>query len=1028
MKVRKYLLMLAFIGLAITALSVMANDAQADSHYWKGTAGASAGTPTNWKPTVTDWATSDLYWGAVANTNCAYNLTTSVSSWHILSNYTAVLTEGTNDVHVGSGGITHTGTGTLTGKAGYTIYCAGSFSSSKMTAAVTGLVMTGDGTTLSGDGNNVLLSVRFSANVTYHGLVGTDAIYNFYVDSGKTFTIADGEHLNIRNYNTRTFSNLGSIRGINGGYLSFTIYDADKSPTFGNISCPVKIYANTNVRTLTFPASTNLGRVTIASIGSNILTVDMAGHSINTQSINIGAYGKLLSSATGAKLNSGSNPYIFMVGMGDSITQGSAGTGRPSYTAQLIGINQYVDILNKGISGQTTADMAARFTSDVINNHPDYVVILAGTNDINAGWDVATIEAGLKGMYDAALANNINVIACTITPNNDLSAGAQAKMVDVNNWIRAQASDKIIIADTNIATRDPTNYQNILPAYNFDDLHMNAAGYAAIAACVNAVIPATPHNTQSITVSANGVYDARNITTYCSGVLDLSAGTYRPGTTATYLTNIGTTKLASNQYFYDLIVNSTATRTMLSNIVVQHRLIIDGTVNEGIYLKTVNGTSTTPFTGNGTWSGVINITSSGASYIIWTGASWTGTVQMSKAATIIYPGGQLVVTPPASTWYNVTMKGWTSPNGYKWYAGSTNPTANISFAASGLSSNGKYHVYLDSSVDKDKVASAGGVITYDHASWSGHFIRLEGYVIWAPTFTNSPSTSGTVGTMYNYTPNCNESVTYTMITNPSWSNLSGGIVSGTPNASGSQTFVLKATSVYGQLDAYMNWTVSVPIPISNVTIVFTTAPILTGNVGDKYHYDAGSNVEGMSGAFYALVTSDNTLLLDPTSGAIAGELQSFPSITMSLSISYNGTTEYQNWTITTQVLTYDLHVTIIFVVQTDNTVNFHYDFDGNISVISKFIWNFGDGNGSVDPNPEHTYALSGHYTVTIALFDDNGTVGYTTKDIAVGKAGESGTIAAVDDWWQANGMTLLVILFSIIAIVAVYDARSARRR
>ena len=38
--------------------------------------------------------------------------------------------------------------------------------------------------------------------------------------------------------------------------------------------------------------------------------------------------------------------------------------------------------MNRGISGQTTAQMVVRFHQDVVDLHPAVVVILAGTNDV----------------------------------------------------------------------------------------------------------------------------------------------------------------------------------------------------------------------------------------------------------------------------------------------------------------------------------------------------------------------------------------------------------------------------------------------------------------------------------------------------------------------------------------------------------------------------------------------------------------------------------------------------------------------
>ena len=46
-KLRRYAFLFAFIGVAILAMTVMAHDASADVHYWKGTTAAPAGTPAN---------------------------------------------------------------------------------------------------------------------------------------------------------------------------------------------------------------------------------------------------------------------------------------------------------------------------------------------------------------------------------------------------------------------------------------------------------------------------------------------------------------------------------------------------------------------------------------------------------------------------------------------------------------------------------------------------------------------------------------------------------------------------------------------------------------------------------------------------------------------------------------------------------------------------------------------------------------------------------------------------------------------
>lgn len=47
--------------------------------------------------------------------------------------------------------------------------------------------------------------------------------------------------------------------------------------------------------------------------------------------------------------------------------------------------------------------------------------------------------------------------------------------------------------------------------------------------------------------------------------------------------------------------------------------------------------------------------------------------------------------------------------------------------------------------------------------------------------------------------------------------------------------------------------------------------------------------------------------------------------------------------------------------------------DKSESKVSEWIWDFGDGNSSVEQNPIHTYKNSGNYTVTLFINYENGT-------------------------------------------------------
>ncbi|MBP5483994.1 MAG: hypothetical protein J6X99_07045 [Bacteroidales bacterium] len=77
--------------------------------------------------------------------------------------------------------------------------------------------------------------------------------------------------------------------------------------------------------------------------------------------------------------------------------------------------NGYVD---KGISGQNTTQMRARFEKDVIALNPKVFVIMGGTNDIAQGVSEDDIYANIAWMADQARAAGMKVVVCSITPNN----------------------------------------------------------------------------------------------------------------------------------------------------------------------------------------------------------------------------------------------------------------------------------------------------------------------------------------------------------------------------------------------------------------------------------------------------------------------------------------------------------------------------------------------------------------------------------------------------------------------------------
>lgn len=94
-----------------------------------------------------------------------------------------------------------------------------------------------------------------------------------------------------------------------------------------------------------------------------------------------------------------------IVCMGNSLTEGfgGGGTNWPDVWKDLSGY----DVINKGISGETSGQMLARFNADVVSQSPNYCIIECGTNDGMQDVPISQCKANIQAMVNLCLANNI---------------------------------------------------------------------------------------------------------------------------------------------------------------------------------------------------------------------------------------------------------------------------------------------------------------------------------------------------------------------------------------------------------------------------------------------------------------------------------------------------------------------------------------------------------------------------------------------------------------------------------------------
>lgn len=181
-----------------------------------------------------------------------------------------------------------------------------------------------------------------------------------------------------------------------------------------------------------------------------------------------------------------------VVFMGDSITE--------MWGEQPGGLFSDRHLVNRGISGQTTAQMLLRFRPDVLALKPRLVVLLAGTNDIagNTGpISVEEIAGNMRSMVQLARAEGVAVVLCAVLPVKRYPWAPEVQPVPqvaaLNRMLHALAQEyRTGWVDYHAALVDRDG--GLPTAYSGDGVHPNAAGYAVMRKLVAPALAAPGHD------------------------------------------------------------------------------------------------------------------------------------------------------------------------------------------------------------------------------------------------------------------------------------------------------------------------------------------------------------------------------------------------------------------------------------------------------------------------------------------------------------------------------------------------------
>lgn len=187
--------------------------------------------------------------------------------------------------------------------------------------------------------------------------------------------------------------------------------------------------------------------------------------------------------------------------MGDSTTAGTpgwksrieappagAGDETSQYAWWLMHDERDWQVLNHGVNGERSDEIAARFERDVIDHRPSEVVLIAGVNDVYQGREAQHVIDRLAEMYRRAAEQKIVVIAGTIVPYNTATAEQNRRMREINEWIRKRAAedDNVTFADTRAAVAAPGDPDQLFESP--DGLHPSPGGYRRMAEVIRSAL------------------------------------------------------------------------------------------------------------------------------------------------------------------------------------------------------------------------------------------------------------------------------------------------------------------------------------------------------------------------------------------------------------------------------------------------------------------------------------------------------------------------------------------------------------
>jgi lysophospholipase L1-like esterase len=191
-----------------------------------------------------------------------------------------------------------------------------------------------------------------------------------------------------------------------------------------------------------------------------------------------------------------------IVALGDSTTAGTPGFSSPleapggagdvesQYAYWLMKAHPEWQVLNRGVNGERSDQIRARFVRDVLDAQADLVVIIAGVNDIYQGRPPDAVRLELEAMFEMARTapHPLPVVAGSIMPFDTASPDQNQRMAAVNEWLREYSIHHadVRFCDTRLAVGSPLDPDRL--RFSPDGLHPSPEGYRLAALALEPVI------------------------------------------------------------------------------------------------------------------------------------------------------------------------------------------------------------------------------------------------------------------------------------------------------------------------------------------------------------------------------------------------------------------------------------------------------------------------------------------------------------------------------------------------------------